>query len=64
MKNKPYKRKPGDFEIRILSNGRVVMIAPDEMLLDLAKQIESKADTIYSVMETAKDAGKQASKSE
>jgi hypothetical protein len=64
MKNKPYKRKPGDFEIRILSNGRVVMIAPDEMLLDLAKRIESRADKIYSVMEAAEDAGKQASKSE
>jgi hypothetical protein len=64
MKNKPYKRKPGDFEIRILSNGRVVMIAPDEMLLEVARRVESKADTIHSIMETAEDAGKQANKGE
>jgi hypothetical protein len=40
MKNKPYKRKPGDFEIRILKNGRVVMITPDEALLEVAEIIE------------------------
>jgi hypothetical protein len=40
MKNNRYKRKPGDFELRILSNGRVVMIAPDEELLEVAKAID------------------------
>ncbi len=42
MKKKPYKRKPGDFEIRILKKGRVVMIAADEVLLDIASSIGTK----------------------
>lgn len=40
MRSRPYKRRPGDFEIRILSDGRVVMIAPDEKLLEVAQIIE------------------------
>jgi hypothetical protein len=64
MKNRPYKRKPGDFEVRILRNGRVVMIAPDEALLEVGERVESKADTIGLRMETGEDVGKQASKSE
>lgn len=39
MKKKPYKRKPGDLEIRILKDGRMVMIAPDETLLEIAQSI-------------------------
>jgi len=38
--NKPYMRKPGDFEIRILKDGKVVMLAPDETLMEIAKIIE------------------------
>jgi hypothetical protein len=38
--NKPYMRKPGDFEIRILKDGKVVMLAPDEALIEIAKIIE------------------------
>lgn len=38
--NKPYVREPGDFEIRILKNGKVVMLAPDEALIEIAKIIE------------------------
>ena len=40
MKKKPYKRKPGDLEIRILPDGRMVMVAPDETLLEIARSIE------------------------
>ncbi|MHC4060309.1 MAG: hypothetical protein ACYSUC_01665 [Planctomycetota bacterium] len=37
MKEERYRRRPGDFEIRVLRDGRLVMIAPDEALLDLAR---------------------------
>lgn len=40
MKKKPYKRKPGDFEIRILSSGKVIMITPDEALMEIARLVE------------------------
>ncbi len=40
MKNRPYKRKPGDFEIRILNDGKVVMIAPDESLIEVAQAVD------------------------
>jgi hypothetical protein len=36
---KPYKRKPGEFEIRILPDGRVFMSAPDDALLEVARVI-------------------------
>ena len=36
----PYQRKPGDYEIRILPDGRVVMVAPDETLMDIARELE------------------------
>ncbi len=42
MKNRPYKRKPGDFEIRILSDGKVVMIVPDETLVEIARVVNPK----------------------
>jgi len=42
MKKTPYKRKPGDFEIRILKNGKVVMLAPDETLVEIAETIDSR----------------------
>jgi len=37
MSQTPYKREQGDFELRILPDGRLVMIAPDETLLEIAK---------------------------
>jgi hypothetical protein len=39
MKKKRYKRRCGDFEIRVLTDGRVVMIAPDETLLEVARAV-------------------------
>jgi hypothetical protein len=46
MKSKPYRRKPGDFEIRILSNGQVIMLVPDEKLLKVAQAIEPKSGAV------------------
>jgi hypothetical protein len=40
MKKKSYKRRRGDFEVRILSDGRMVLIAPDESMLEIAREIE------------------------
>ena len=40
MKKKSYKRKPGEHEIRILSDGRVVMVAPDQTLMEIAQQLD------------------------
>jgi hypothetical protein len=38
MSTGPYTRKQGEFELRILQDGRLVMIAPDEALLEMAKE--------------------------
>ncbi|MGD0596795.1 MAG: hypothetical protein ABSA64_04640 [Sedimentisphaerales bacterium] len=37
---KPYKQKPGEFEIRILPDGRVLMPAPDEAMLDVSRALK------------------------
>ena len=52
MKNTPYKRKPGDFEIRILKNGKVVMVAPDETLVEIAQTVAPKHCAAQTKMET------------
>jgi hypothetical protein len=38
----PYQRQVGDLEIRILADGRVVFIAPDEKLIEIAKDLEKQ----------------------
>lgn len=43
MSQAPYQRRQGDFEVRILRDGRVVLIAPDETLLEIAQTLETKA---------------------
>ncbi len=40
MSQTPYQRQHGDFELRILRDGRLVMIAPDETLLEIAQALE------------------------
>lgn len=45
MTRKPYKRQQGDFEIRILADGRLVMVAPDETLLEIAQAVETNTDS-------------------
>jgi hypothetical protein len=39
MSRKPYKRQPGESEIRILPDGRLVLVAPDEVLLDVGEAV-------------------------
>jgi len=42
MKKRLYRRKPGEFEIRILRNGRVVFVSPDETLMDVAEALDER----------------------
>jgi hypothetical protein len=39
MTKQPYQRQPGDLEIRVLKDGRFVLVAPDQELMDLGKTI-------------------------
>ena len=64
MKNKPYKRKPGDFEIRILNNGKVVMITPDETLMEIAKEVEPENYALPPTTEIHEDVGSQTNTTE
>ena len=49
--SQPYQRKVGDFEIRILPDGRLVFVAPDEQLTDLAQILEQPGTTVIQVQE-------------
>jgi hypothetical protein len=40
MSRKPYKRKPGDLEIRIRPDGRVFVAEADEALLDVCQALD------------------------
>jgi len=40
VKGETSKPKPGDFEVRVLSDGRVVIVAADEEMFDLAEAID------------------------
>jgi hypothetical protein len=46
MSAEPYNRKQGEFELRVLKDGRVVMIAPDETLLEIAAALDGHGDTL------------------
>jgi hypothetical protein len=63
MKNKHYKRKPGDFEIRILNNGKVIMITPNEALMEIARIVEPNNRALPPQMEIKDNAGKTTNKS-
>lgn len=39
--NQPYRRQVGDFEIRILPDGRLVFVAPDQELAEIVNSLES-----------------------
>ncbi len=39
MKGTPHKRKPGESEIRILKDGRIVLVAANEAVLDVGEAI-------------------------
>jgi hypothetical protein len=55
MKKKPYKRKPGEMEIRIKVDGQVIMIAPDEKLLEVARSVNIKTDECEKLTEKAEN---------
>ncbi|MBN2020707.1 MAG: hypothetical protein JW749_10850 [Sedimentisphaerales bacterium] len=40
MKKQRYRRKCGDFEIRVLADGRVALLAPDDELLAIAGELD------------------------
>ena len=42
MKDHPRDREPGDKEIRILKDGRVVFIAPDKDIVDVAECLKEE----------------------
>ena len=58
MRKKRYKRKCGDFEVRVLADGRVVMLAPDEELLRLAGTLDPGNELLPPFKEKKKNAGK------
>ena len=40
MKGETFKPEPRDFEVRILSDGRVCIVAADDEMFDLAEAID------------------------
>jgi len=53
----PYQRKVGDFEIRILPDGRVFFVAPDEYMTEVAQALEQPDSAVEQVQENKTDAG-------
>jgi len=58
-KKELYERKPGDLEIRILRDGRVVVLAPDEDVLDIAEHIDPENIVLRRRREARSNARKQ-----
>jgi hypothetical protein len=54
MSKKRYKRKCGDFEVRVLADGRVIMLAPDERLLQVAGTLDPDNKLLPPVKEKKK----------
>jgi hypothetical protein len=46
MKKKPYRRKCGDFELRVLTDGRVIMLAPDDELMEIARNLDPNSELL------------------
>ncbi|MFH1370685.1 MAG: hypothetical protein ABII09_05295 [Planctomycetota bacterium] len=46
MKKKPYRRKCGDFEIRVLNDGRIVMLAPNDELMEIARVLDPNSELL------------------
>lgn len=53
----PYQRQVGDFEIRILPDGRVVFVAPDGELAEVAEALEQPDTTVIQVQENQNNVG-------
>ncbi|MGD0077684.1 MAG: hypothetical protein ABSB91_03545 [Sedimentisphaerales bacterium] len=58
MRKKRYKRKCGDFEVRVLADGRVIILAPDERLLQVAGSLDPDNELLPPHKESKKNAGK------
>ena len=43
MSQEPYKRKQGDLELRVLKDGRLVVMVPDEALLEIAEAFTDRS---------------------
>jgi hypothetical protein len=52
MKKKYYKRQPGDFEIRILRDGRTIFVSPNEAMLDVARILNADNPNVQTRKET------------
>ena len=46
MKSKPYRRRPGDLEIRVLKDGRVAFVGPDQAMIEVARGLDVQATDI------------------
>ena len=55
----PYQKKIGEFEIRILSDGRVVFVAPDDAMMDVIQKLKDAPVLGGSEEETSADAKRQ-----
>lgn len=56
MKQKPHKREQEEFEIRVLRDGQVVMIAPDETMMEIAQSLDPDGEYIKTKVEKGKNA--------
>jgi hypothetical protein len=60
MKKTPYKPKPGDMEIRILNNGKVMMVLPDQKLIEIAQSLEPNNTALPQTTEKEQNVRNQA----
>ena len=60
MKKTPYKPEPGDMEIRILNNGKVMMVLPDQKLIEIAQSLDPNNYALPQTTENKKDVRNQA----
>jgi len=60
MKKTPYKPEPGDMEIRILNNGKVMMVLPDQKLIEIAQSLDPNNSTLPQTTENEEDVRNQA----
>lgn len=51
MSIEKYVKRPGDLEIRILTDGRLVFFGPDEEMLSLAELFNTSTDTNDNMLE-------------
>ncbi|MCP4452711.1 MAG: hypothetical protein GY809_14710 [Planctomycetes bacterium] len=57
MNRTPYKRQPGDYEIRLLKDGRMVLVGPDQSLLEIAKELSEPTLDMPPKERTTHDSG-------